>query len=411
MTAQQRRFALWGVLALLLAVGLVFAFWPRAVPVDLATVERGPLLVTVDEEGETRVRDVHVLSAPVSGRLRRIEAEAGDEVVAGETIVAQIEPIDPTLLDVRSESEAKATVRAASAARDTAAAEVQRAEANLAYAQTELARQQNLMDRGAVSQRDLDAARREFRTTRAALETARAAFQERIFDLDRAQARLVSPIDTHKRGADCECIPLRAPVSGRVLRVMRESEGPVQAGDPLLEIGDPSDLEVVVELLSADAVKVQPGARAILEEWGGGEPLEARVRRVEPYGFTKVSALGIEEQRVKVILDFVEPREKWQALGHGYRVEARIVLWEGDDVLKIPLSALFRDGDHWAVFEADDGTAHLRELQRGRHTGLEVEVVSGLEAGDRVVLYPSDRVSDGVSVVPRRSLSSEDGSR
>jgi HlyD family secretion protein len=410
-TAQQRRFALWGVLALLLAVGLVFAFWPRAVPVDLATVERGPLLVTVDEEGETRVRDVHVLSAPVSGRLRRIEAEAGDEVVAGETIVAQIEPIDPTLLDVRSESEAKATVRAASAARDTAAAEVQRAEANLAYAQTELARQQNLMDRGAVSQRDLDAARREFRTTRAALETARAAFQERIFDLDRAQARLVSPIDTHKRGADCECIPLRAPVSGRVLRVMRESEGPVQAGDPLLEIGDPSDLEVVVELLSADAVKVQPGARAILEEWGGGEPLEARVRRVEPYGFTKVSALGIEEQRVKVILDFVEPREKWQALGHGYRVEARIVLWEGDDVLKIPLSALFRDGDHWAVFEADDGTAHLREVQRGRHTGLEAEVVSGLEAGERVVLYPSDRVSDGVSVVPRRSLSSEDGSR
>jgi len=401
MTAAQRRLALWGALALLLVVGLVYAFWPRPVPVDLATVERGPLAVTVDEEGQTRVRDVHVLSAPVAGRMRRIEADAGDEVIAGETIVAQIEPIDPTLLDVRSESEAQAAVRAASAARDTAAAEVQRAEANLAFAQKELARQQNLMERGAVSQRDLDAANREYRTSRAVLETARAAFQERIFELDRAQARLVSPIETRERGGECACIPLRAPVSGRVLRVIRESEGPVQAGDPLLEIGDPSQLEVVVDLLSADAVKVEPGARAILEEWGGGEPLEARVRRVEPYGFTKISALGIEEQRVNVILDFAEPREKWRALGHGYQAEVRIVLWEGEDVLKLPLSALFRDGERWAVFAAGNGVARLRHVERGRHNGLEAQIVAGLEAGEKIVLYPSNRVADGVRVVAR----------
>jgi HlyD family secretion protein len=402
MTVRQRRIALWGTLGLLLAAGLVYAFRPQPVPVDFATVERGTLTVTVDEEGETRVRDVYVLSAPVSGRMRRVEAEAGDRVVAGETILAEIEPIDPTLLDVRTQSEAQAAVRAAEAARDLASAEVERAEANLDFARTELRRHQNLMDRGAASERELDAARREFRTARAALDTARAALQERIFELDRARARLVSPLQTHERQGECsECIPVRAPVSGRVLRVVRESEGPVASGEPLIEIGDPSELEVGVDLLSADAVKVQAGDRAVFEEWGGDEPLHARVRRVEPYGFTKISALGIEEQRVNVILDFTDPREKWEALGHGYRVEARIVLWEGDDVLKLPLSALFRDGERWAVFAVEDGVARLRHVERGRHTGLEAEILSGLEEGQRVVLYPSNRVADGVPVVAR----------
>ena len=401
MNLRQRRWSLWGALAALLALGLVFAFRPRPVPVDLAAAARGALVVTIDEEGETRVRDVHVLSAPVSGRMRRIEAEAGDQVVAGETIVAEIEPIDPTLLDVRSESEAQAAVRAAEAARDLAAAEVERAEANLAYARTEWERQRSLIERGAASQRDLDSAQREFRTSRAALETARAGYQERIFELDRARARLVSPLDSRERHGVCECIPLRAPVSGSVLRVLRESEGPVSAGDPLLEIGDPSRLEVVVELLSADAVRVAPGARAILEEWGGERPLEARVRRVEPYAFTKVSALGIEEQRVNVVLDLVDPEEHWRALGHGYRVEAKIVLWEGSEVLKLPLSALFRDGEAWAVFAVEDGVAQRRRVERGRHTGLEAEILSGLDEGETVVLYPSDRVESGLRVMPR----------
>jgi len=401
MQLRRRRWALWGTLAGLLLAGLVFAFRPRPLAVDLANAERGSLTVTVDEEGETRIHDVHVLSAPVSGRMRRIEAEAGDAVVAGETIVAQIEPIDPALLDARSESEAQATIRSAEAARDLTASEVERAEANLAYARSELTRQQGLIDRGAASQRDFDSARREFRTARAALQTARAAYQGRIFELDRARARLLSPIEARSRAGECDCIPLRAPVSGRVLRVVRESEGPVSAGEPLIEIGDPAELEVVVELLSADAVRVEAGARAILEEWGGAGSLEARVRRVEPYGFTKVSALGIEEQRVNVILDINEPRERWQALGHGYRVEARIVLWEGNEVLKLPLSALFREGDGWAVFVVEGGMAKLRPVERGRHTGLEAVIVAGLEAGDAVVRYPSDRVEDGVRVVAR----------
>lgn len=401
MTARQRRLALWGTLGVLLVGGLVYAFRPQPVPVDLTTVERGTLTVTVDEEGETRVRDVYVLAAPVSGRMRRIEAEAGDLMEAGDTVIAQIEPVDPTLLDVRTESEARAAVHAAEAARDLAAAEVERAEANLDFARTELTRQQSLMERGAVSERELDAARREFRTARAALATARAALQERIFDLDRARARLVSPVEMRERGEACECIPIRAPVSGVVLRVLRESEGPVQAGEPLLEIGDASELEVVVDLLSADAVKVDAGDRAILEEWGGDGPLEAVVRRVEPYGFTKISALGIEEQRVNVVLDFAEPREEWASLGHGYRVEARIVLWDGEDVLKVPLSALFRDGGRWAVFAVEDGVARLRHVERGRNTGLEAEILSGLEEGQPIVLYPTNRVADGVRVVPR----------
>lgn len=401
MNAARRRIALWGTLGGLLAAGLVYAFRPRPVPVDFATAERGALVVTVDEEGETRVRDVYVLLAPVTGSLRRVEADPGDPVTVGETILAEIEPIDPELLDVRSETEARAAVRAAEAARELAAAEVERAEANLEFARTELNRIERLQDQGVASDRDLDAARLAYRTARAALGTARAALQERIFELDRARARLVSPLEAQERRETCACIPVRAPVSGQVLRVVRESAGPVRAGEPIVEIGDPASLEVVVDLLSADAVKVDAGDRAILEAWGGGRPLEARVRRVEPYGFTKISALGIEEQRVNVILDFVEPRERWERLGHGYRVEARIVLWEGEDVLKLPLGALFRDGDGWAVFAVEDGVARLRRVEPGHQSGLEVEIRSGLEPGDRVVLHPSDRVADGVRVTAR----------
>lgn len=401
MDPRRRRVALWATLGLLLLAGLAYAFRPRPVRVDFAVAERGSLVVTVDEEGETRVRDVFVLSAPVTGRARRVDVEAGDPVIAGETVVTEIEPTDPTLLDARSEIEGEAAIRAAEAGRDLAAAEVERAVAELEFARTELARQRSLMQRGVASSRDLDAARREHRTRQAALDTARAALQERSFELDRARARLVSPLEAEDPHGHCECIPIRAPVSGRVLRVVRESEGVVQAGEPLVEIGDPADLEVVVDLLSADAVKVEPGQRALLEEWGGDEPLAARVRRVEPLGFTKVSALGIEEQRVNVILDFTDPPERWRRLGHGYRVEARIVLWEGDDVLKLPLSALFRDGESWAVFVVEDGVAHIRPVERGRHTGLEAEILSGLEAGETVVRYPSDQVDEGVRVAAR----------
>jgi HlyD family secretion protein len=401
MTPRQRRIALWATLGGLLLAGLAYAFRPRPVPVDLVEARRGPLVVSIDEEGQTRVRDVFVLSAPVTGRSKRIELEVGSVVVAGETVVSEIEPADPTLLDARTEIEGEAAIRAAEAARGLAEAEVERVEAELEFARRELERQRRLVDRGVSSERDLDAAEREFRTRRAALATARAALQGRIFELDRARARLVSPLEAEDPHGHCECIPIRAPVSGRVLRLVRESEGVVQAGEPLVEIGDPRDLEVVVDLLSADAVKVEPDQRVVLEEWGGGEPLAARVRRVEPFGFTKVSALGIEEQRVNVIIDFSDPPERWQRLGHGYRVEAQIVLWEADDVLVLPLSSLFRNGAEWAVFVVEDGVARLRPVERGRHNGLEAEIRSGLDAGETVVLYPSDAVRDGVRVAQR----------
>jgi HlyD family secretion protein len=397
----------WGAIGALLAAALAYAFRAQPVPVDLAEVTRGPLMVTVDEEGETRVRDVFVLSAPVAGRARRIEVEAGDEVVAGETTVAEIEPVDPDLLDVRSESEARAAVRAANAARQLAAAEFERAQAELDFARGELARQKQLGERGVASGRDLDQAEKSFRTARAALETARASVQERSFEYDRARARLTPAIPRGAANGACVCIPVHAPVSGVVLRVLRESEGVVPAGTPLLEIGNPADLEIIVDLLSADAVRVEPGDEVLIEQWGGGELLHGRVRRVEPYGFTKVSALGIEEQRVNTVVDLTDPPERWRRLGHGYRVEARIVLWQGENVVKLPLPALFRDratagaDSEWAVFVEERGRARRRVVLRGEHNGLEVEITAGLEPGARVVLHPSDRVVDGVRITPR----------
>jgi HlyD family secretion protein len=408
-TLQQRRRAFWGGLCAVLALFLFVALRPKPVPVDFADVERGRLTVTVDEEGETRVRDVFVLSAPVAGRVRRIEIEVGDEVVAGETVVAEIEPVDPTLLDVRSETEAQAAVRAA--------------EAELEFATRELKRQRQLGERGVASTRDLDAAEKAYRTALANLENARARLLARTSQRERARTPQRA---TGSDPGECACIPVHAPVSGRVLRVVRESAGVVTPAEPLVEIGDPRDLEIVVDLLSADAVRVETGQEVLIEQWGGGDLLHGRVRRIEPYGFTKVSALGIEEQRVNVVIEFTDPPEKWQRLGHGYRVETRIVLWRGENVVKLPLSALFRGSDgagahggqavsaggagaaaraaesaDWAVFVVEKGRARLRPVTRGHHNGLEVEITAGLEPGERVVLHPSDRVTDGVKLEKR----------
>jgi len=401
MNVRWRRVLLWSMLAAVVLVGLVYAFRPQPVPVDLATVDRGAMVVTVDEEGETRVEDVFVLSAPVTGRALRIDAEVGDEVIADETVIAQIEPIDPAFLDVRSEAQARAAVRAAEAARNLAQAQLEQAEAELDFARAELTRARRLSTRSTISESALDEAERAFRTRKAALATAKAELEMREYELERARAQLVSPAQTRARRPDCECVPIRAPVTGRILRVLHESEGVVQAGDALAEIGDPADLEIVVDLLSSDAVKVQAGQRVIVDDWGGEDSLNGRVQRVEPYGFTKISALGIEEQRVNVIVELTDPRDRWERLGHGYRVEVRIVLWEADDVLKLPVSALFRQNGDWAVFVEDDGRARLRRLELGRRTDLEAQVLGGLSEGDRVVVHPSDRVLDGTRIVRR----------
>ncbi|NKB38353.1 MAG: HlyD family efflux transporter periplasmic adaptor subunit [Gammaproteobacteria bacterium] len=401
MTAIQRRITFWAVLIAFLMIGLVYGLWPRAVLVDLLTLERGELRVSIDEEGETRVRDVFTLSAPVAGRVRRIELDPGDEVIANETIIAEIEPIDPEFLDPRSTAQAEAGVEAAKAAKTLAEASVQEAKAELEFAEAELQRNRKLFNEHTVAERTLDDAERTFKTRSAALGTARAMLQMRIFELEHARAQLMTPIDTQDQHGLCHCIPIRAPVNGRILQVLHENAGVVRAGEALVDIGDPTALEIVVDLLSSDAVKVRSGQTVIIEEWGGEGELKGQVRRVEPFGFTKVSALGIEEQRVNVIIDFNTPAEQWARLGHGYQVEVKIVIWEGTDVLKLPLTALFRDNERWAVYKEENGRAQLRYIQLGRRTGLEAKIIDGLEVGDQVVAYPSDRVMDKVRISVR----------
>jgi HlyD family secretion protein len=333
--------------------------------------------------------------------MLRIEAEAGDEVIANETVIAEIEPVDPTFLDFRSEAQAQAAIRAAESARTLAQAEVDQAAAELEFARAEVERARELIVDNTISRRELDDAERNHKTAKAAYATTLAGLQVRNFELERARAELLSPAEVRLKRGDCECVPISAPVDGRVLRVLQESEGVVPAGEPLLEIGDPADLEIVVDLLSADAVRVAAGQRVVIEGWGGETPVAGRVRRVEPFGFTKISALGIEEQRVNVIIDFTSPREQWQRLGHGYQVDLRIVLWEGVDVVKLPLTALFRDGDQWAVFVESGGRAQHRHVEIGRRNGLEAEITGGLEVGERVIMHPSDKVIDGIRVTGR----------
>ncbi len=396
-----RRVLLWSPFVLALVALLLWLFRPQSVAVDIATVERGPLRVTVSDEGETRVKDVFVVSAPVPGLMQRIELEPGDPISAHNTIIARIEPMDPSFLDVRSEAEARAAVRAAEAARTYAAAEVDRATAELEFAQSELRRFRGLAQRSSIAENDLDAAERRARTAAAGLEEVKARLRVQEFELERAQARLLAPSTARNRREKCDCVTVYSPVGGRVLRVLKESEGVVASGTPLVEIGDPDKLEVVVDLLSTDAVRVRPGQRVILESWGGEEPIEGVVRRVEPSGVTKVSALGVEEQRVDVIIDFAGPPERRLGLGHGYRVEPRIVLWESNDALKVPLSALFRESERWAVFIEEGSRAVLRSVELGQQNGLEAEVASGLQRGERVVLHPGDRVSAGSRVRER----------
>ena len=400
MTANTKRIVIWASILGIIAIALALSFAPRPVMVDLVEVAPGRLVVTLDEEGETRVHDVYTLSAPVAGRVQRIDWHIGDPVTANETVLAQIEPGDPSFLDPRSEAQARAAIQAAEASRELAAAAVLDAEAQYEFARAEYARMQELITEGSVSKRDLDTAQRDYKARHAGLETSRAALQVKNYELELARAQLVSPLQTQGSPDSCECIPITAPVSGSILQIADRSERVVRDGDMLMQIGDPRDLEIVVDYLSMDAVKIEAGQRVIIDNWGGVAPLVGRVRLVEPFGFRKISALGIEEQRVNVIVDFASDEGRAR-LGHGYQVETRVVLWDADGVLTVPLTALFRVGDGWAVFVADDGRARLRVVDAGQRNGLVAEIRSGLESGERVILHPSDRVSDGVRIESR----------
>jgi HlyD family secretion protein len=383
----------------LLLVALLFAvaLWPRAVPADLAPVTRGPLRVTVDEEGEPRVRERFVVSAPVPGQVLRIELEPGDPVKKGQA-VATVQPALPALLDARARAEAQAALESARAGVGQAQAQQKRAEPAAALAASELERSRDLFSRGIVPQQVLDAREADARATREAQRAAEFAVASAEHQLEMARARLVQTSGGATAG---RLVVLRSPIDGVVFKRLRESESVVAAGEPLLEVGDPQRLEIVSDLLSTDAVRVRPGAAVLIEQWGGESTLRGRVRLVEPSGFMKVSALGVEEQRVNVVVDLEDPVEARKALGDGYRVEARIVIWEGRDVLKVPISSLVRQGDAWAAFAAESGRARLRKVEVGERNTVEAQVLSGLEAGQQVVVHPSDTLADGKRIAPR----------
>jgi HlyD family secretion protein len=377
------------------AVGY-WAFKPEPVPADFGVVERGRLEVTVEEEGRTRVRDRYVVSAPVPGRMRRIELEPGDPVVAGKTMLAQFQPIDPALLDARTRAELEARVRAAESAVGGARADRERVEADLAFAHSELKRQSALVDERVIAPRELEAAERQVQSLERARQSAEFATRTAQHQLEVARAGLLQT-----RGGRAAPIALYSPVNGVVLRRLQESETVVPTGQPLIEVGNLDGLEIVSDLLSSAAVRVRPGQTALIEQWGGPVALRGRVRRVEPSGFTKISALGVEEQRVNVIADFDEPREKWRSIGDGYRVELRIIVWEKDDVLKVPTSSLFRHEGKWAVYRVDGDRAVRQTVEVGQRNGLEAEVLAGLAAGQRIIVYPSDAIADSTQVKAR----------
>lgn len=380
---------------------LAYALHPQPVPVDLGQVSVGPMMVTLDEEGQTRVKDIYVVSAPVAGRKLRITRKVGEQVTAHETVLASIEPSDPAFLDVRSAAEAKARVKAAKAAQTLAQAELERSKAERDFARSDLARARELVKRGTISKRELERAELGVRTKEATVSTAQAGLRVKAFDLETAKAALIDPDAGHGKAGKACCVIVRSPINGRILRVVRESAAVVPMGAPLVEVGDPATLEIVVDLLSSDAVQVRTGDAVMIEDWGGGQTLAGRVRRVEPAGFTKISALGIEEQRVNVLIDFTDAPKQYAKLGHGYRVETRIIVWRGEAVLRVPMSALFRDGDDWAVFAVQDGQARLQRLKIGKTNGEQAQVIEGLVDGDLVVQHPSDVLSDGTDVVQR----------
>lgn len=389
------------IVAVLIAVGIGigYGFLPKPVPVDLAKAWRGTLRVTIEEEGRTRVRDRFVISAPVSGFMRRIALDVGDPVKRGRTVV-ELEPLRSEVLDPRSRAAAEAAVSAAEATLRAAEENARAMAADAEYARANLDRIRRLFDAGVMPRDSLDKAESEARRTEANRMSAEAGVKAARFEVERARTALrFSPAEGVP--APKRVVPVLSPVEGRVLRIHRKSEGVVQSGAPLIDVGNPRKLEVIAEILSADAVKIKPGTPVLFERWGGGPPLEGKVRVVEPAGFTKISSLGVEEQRVLVIADITSPPDLWLRLGDDYRVETRFIVWEGKEVLQIPASALFRKGEGWAVFVVDEKKAREREVKVGQRTGLTAEITSGLEEGTAVILHPDDTVREGTRVRPR----------
>ena len=391
-----RRRGLIGLIVVAMVVGLYFGFRPRPVLVDMGTVSRGPMRVSLEQEGRTRVIDRYVVSAPVAGYARRIGLDVGAAVLPGMPLVA-LEPTRAEVLDARSRAAAEARVAAATSAVGAADQRLRAARAGAALAGTALRRAEALRAAGHVSVAAVDEARAASDQAAAEQRSAEFGVATAGHELEAARTAL-GYAAAGGRGAP---VLVKSPVAGQVLRIPRKSEGPVAAGQALVEVGDPRGLEVEVDVLSADAVRLGPGTRVLFERWGGEGALEGVVRVVEPSGFTKVSALGVEEQRVWVIVAFTSPPARWQRLGDGYRVEARFVLWEAPDVLQVPAGSLFRDGGEWAVFVVEDGRAVKRRVKVGQQSGVAAELREGAREGERVIAHPDDRLREGVRVETR----------
>jgi HlyD family secretion protein len=386
-------------LAIVAVAALVYALRPQPVAVETARVSKARFVATVNEDGKTRVRERYTVAAPLAGGMARIALKVGDRVRDGDNVTT-ITPSPAPLLDARSRAEAEERLGAAEASRERSEAAVQRADAQLAQARTDLDRTRDLASRGAATTQALERAELAMRV---ADRDARAAqFQNHAADHEVSQARAL--LARYDRGGEAmsERWTVTAPIAGAVLKVLQESETIVAPGTPLIELGDASDIEIVVDVLSSEAVEIKPGADVVIEAWGGPQPLAGRVRRIEPAGFTKVSTLGVEEQRVNVIVDVTSPAEARAGLGDGYRVEARITVFEKDDALVVPAGALFRTGAQWQVYLVRDGRVQLRDVDVLRRSGRFAAVTAGLEAGDEVVIYPGDRVRPGAAVTPLR---------
>ena len=393
-----RQRILLGVLLLLATLAIVWAFLPRPVPVETATIAKGPLRVTVEEEGKTRLRDRFVVSAPVAGYVRRVDLEVGDPVAKGQAL-ATLEPMRAEALDPRTRAVAEARAATAEATLRAVEEKVREAAAVEEYAGARLERTRKLAEAGLTPRDTLEQVESESKRARAERGSAESAADAARHEVEAAKAALTRAGEAG--GKDREKVVVRSPVTGRVLTVGHESEGVVPAGTPLLEVGDPGRLEVEVDVLSADAVRIHPGTPVRFERWGGDIPLEGKVRVVEPVGFTKISALGVEEQRVLVIVDFSSPRERWRKIGSGYRLETSFILWEEKDVLQVPAGAVFRSGERFAVYVVEKGRAKVRQVEVGKRNGLAAQVLSGLAEGETVVLHPGDTVADGKKIRPR----------
>ncbi len=386
------------IVAVVLATG--YGLIPGAIDVDLVNVFRGPLQVTIEEEGRTRLKERFVISAPTSGVMQRIDAKVGDPVQKGQS-VAVLEPLRSQALDPRSLAETEASVSAATAALKASREKERAADADADYLEKKLERITNLHASGYVAKDQFDQAASEVKKAQAVRLSAEAAVNVARFELDRTRVALQS-FTSIKNSESHHIIYIPSPITGAIFRIYRESEGTVGAGEPLMDIGNAENLEVRVEVLSSDAVRIKKGTPVLFKRWGGDEPLSGAVRIVEPAGFTKISSLGVEEQRVLIIADILSEPDKWRALGDGYRLEAHFVVLEAKDVLQVPNSALFRSGKDWAVFASDKGKALKRLVEVGQRNGFTAEILSGIHENDKVIAHPDEAISDGTRIQYRK---------